>query len=149
MTRLFALFVGLLVIYGFDAPTISPREVVQMWTQLYGQDTARAALLTTGRFRQWQEPQRWAERKQEELSKLRFQHLGGEVVKAWVSEKSATIFFDARVRTSHGVATRIEVYGLRRINGQWLIDVVRVTDEIRPRKASALASAVRIAPRFI
>lgn len=149
MTRILALFIGLVILYGFDAPSPSPGEVVQMWTQLYSQNTAQAALLTTGRFRQWQEPERWAEKKRVKLSKIHFQHLGGEVVKAWVSEESATIFFNARVRTSLGIITRLEVYGLRRIGGRWLIDAVKVTDEVIPREASALASAVKIVPRFI
>ena len=30
---------------------LAPGEVVTQWTQLYGQDTTRAALLTTERFR--------------------------------------------------------------------------------------------------
>ena len=149
MTRAFAFFIGLVVLYGFDASGASPKEIVHLWTQLYGQDTAQAALLTTGRFRHWQEPAKWAAGKQAEIEKFRFQHLGGEVVKAWVSEKSATIFLDARVRTSLGVITRMEVYGLRRLNGRWLIDTVRVTDEVRPRQASALASIRRLSPCFI
>ena len=149
MIRILALFIGVLLVSGFDAPNLSPGEVVQMWTQLYAKDTAQAALLTTGRFRQWQEPERWAEKRRVKIMKVRFQHLGGEIAKTRISEKGATIFFNARVKTALGVITRLEVYDLRRIGGRWLIDAVRVTDEVRPREASALACVVRNTPRFI
>lgn len=149
MIRILALLIGVILVSGFEAPSPSPGEVVQMWAQLYAQDTAQAALLTTGRFRQWQEPERWAKQRRVKIIKVRFQHLGGEIAKTWVSEKGATIFFNARVKTALGVTTRLEVYDLRRIDGRWLIDAVRVLDEVRPREASALASVVRNTPRFI
>ena len=83
------------------------------------------------------------------MMKVRFQHLGGEIAKKRMTEKSATIFFNARIKTLSGVAIRLEVYDLRRIGNQWLIDAVRVMDEVRPREASALARVARDTPRFL
>ena len=52
---------------GKNTSDITPGEVVTAWIRLYGQDTGKAALLTTERFRNGEDPQEWTRRIQSSL----------------------------------------------------------------------------------
>ena len=112
---------------------LAPGEVVTQWTQLYGQDTTRAALLTTERFRKGEEPQAWGARLQAALQEIGYHHLTGELVEEQVTEEVATITLKARIVAIDGVSLQREVYTLKRVRGWWLIDSLEVTDEVVPR----------------
>ena len=73
------------------ADTRTPREIVLIWTQLYGKDTARAAELTTAQFRKGKTVQKWAADIQLALSAIGYEHLGGEIVTDTLQDEVATV----------------------------------------------------------
>jgi len=112
---------------------ITPREVVTAWTRLYGQDTAKAALLTTERFRGGESPQPWAKRVQQALEEISYRHLGGMIESETVRGDSAVVVLKASIVAVDGISTQREIYTLNRVGGRWLIDELRVEDEVVPR----------------
>jgi len=124
-----------------SAEELSPSAAVLSWTRLYGQETTRAALLTTDRFRQREHVHVWAERTHHILQQIGYHHLGGQVVKEVVREGTATVFLKARIRTLIGVTEQTEIYTLRQVGGQWLIDSLEVRDEVIPEEENFVACA--------
>jgi hypothetical protein len=112
--------------------TLTPSEVVHVWTQLYGEDTLRAARLTTARFRNGEDPQKWGARIHAALEDIDFHHLGGKLIEEQVQGAVATITLHARIVAVDGISTQKEIYTLQSVNGQWLIDSLRVEDEVVP-----------------
>jgi hypothetical protein len=114
------------------APDATPGEVVMAWTRLYGQDTAKAALLTTERFRGGEPPQPWAKRVQQALEEISYRHLGGMIESETVRGDSAVVVLKASIVAVDGISTQREIYTLNRVGGRWLIDELRVEDEVVP-----------------
>lgn len=110
----------------------SPGEVVQAWTRLYGQDTARAAGLTTDRFRRGEAPGKWARRTQRALQDIGYRHLGGEIIEEKITGEVTTVILKACIVAVDGVSVQKEVYTIKRVEGRWLIDTLEVKDEIVP-----------------
>jgi hypothetical protein len=109
---------------------LSPSQVVRLWLVFYGQqDTLHAAGFTTARFRQGQVPAVWAAHMFAMLHQVDYQHLGGEIISAAVSETEATIVLRATVHTRQGTSTQTETYRLQRYAGRWLIDRLEVTEQ--------------------
>lgn len=138
LVLLMALF---LLTAAVSAEEPSPSVAVLSWTRLYGQETSRAALLTTDRFRQREHVHVWADRTQRILQQIGYHHLGGQVVKEVVREETATVFLKARIRTLIGVTEQQELYTLRRVDGQWLIDSLEIRDEVIPEEENFVAGA--------
>jgi len=117
---------------SLDEADLTPGEVVRQWIQLYGQDTVRAAALTTEHFRKGEQPQEWAKRIQRELEAIDYQHLVGEITEETLNGKLATVTVHAGIVAIDGVSTQTEIYTLKRVHSRWLIDHLEVTDEIIP-----------------
>jgi hypothetical protein len=111
---------------------ITPRGVITAWTRLYGQDTAKAALLTTERFRGGEPPQPWAKRVQQALEEISYRHLGGMIESETVRGDSAVVVLKASIVAVDGISTQREIYTLARVGGRWLIDELKVEDEVVP-----------------
>jgi|FLYL01.1.fsa_nt_gi hypothetical protein len=114
------------------APDAAPGEIVTAWTRLYGQNTAKAALLTTARFRKEENPQAWGEKIQAALTNINYQHLGGKIVGEKVTRDTATVVLHARIVAEDGISLQKEIYTLNRVGGQWLIDELRIEEEYVP-----------------
>src|SRR5262249_42715798 len=111
---------------------LTPSQVVRLWIAFYGQqDTLHAAGFTTARFRQGQAPAVWAAHMYTVLHQVDYQHLGGQIVSAAVSETEATIVLGATIHTRLGTLTQTETYRLQRHRGRWLIDRLEVTAQVR------------------
>jgi len=118
--------------YLVEGAGLAPSQVVRLWILFYGQqDTLHAAGFTTAGFRQGQAPAVWAAHMYAALHQVDYQHLGGEIVTAAVSETEATLVLEAMNRTRLGLMTQTETYCLQRHAGQWLIDRLEVTDQVR------------------
>jgi len=111
---------------------LAPSQVVRLWILFYGQhDTLHAAGFTTAGFRQGETPAVWAAKTHAVLRRVDYQHLGGEIVSAALSETTATIVLAAKVHTQLGTIAQTETYRLQRDAGRWLIDQLEVTDVVR------------------
>ena len=111
---------------------LAPSQVVRLWIRFYGQqDTLPAAGFTTAGFRKGEPPAVWAAKAHAVLHCVDYQHLGGEIMSATLSETTATIILAATIHTRRGTTTQTETYHLRRQDGRWLIDQLEITDQVR------------------
>ncbi len=117
-------------VQGEGVPKETPQEVVKQWIALYGKDATQAARLTTARFRKGKAPDEWATSVQRLLSDIGYQHLGGEIREETISSRQATVTLKARIVALDGPSSQTEVYQLRHIDGRWLIDDLKVQDEV-------------------
>jgi len=108
----------------------TPQTVVQQWMALYSKDTARAATLTTPRFRDGEAASGWARKTQGALQEIQYEHQGGSIVTATLTGDTAIVTVNARISAIDGVSTQTEVYTLQRLRGHWLIDALEVQDEV-------------------
>lgn len=113
--------------------SVTPSDVVQTWTRLYGKDTAQASFLTTERFRVGKSRREWTETTRRLLEVIGYAHLGGEVESEMITGEGAMVVLKARIVAVDGVSLQTEVYTLRRVRTRWLIDEVEVRDEVVPR----------------
>ena len=114
------------------ADTRTPREIVLIWTQLYGKDTARAAELTTAQFRKGKTVQKWAADIQLALSAIGYEHLGGEITNERVIGDIAIVTVHAHVAAVDGISLQEECYLLKHVHGRWLIDGLDIEKEVVP-----------------
>jgi uncharacterized protein YchJ len=115
---------------GQENAAHTPSYVVLRWMALYGEDTARAAMLTTRHFRDGDKASVWARKTQAVLEKIKYEHLGGEIVNETITEETAVVKVKARISVAHGVIAQTERYTLRRIKERWLIDDLAIQDEV-------------------
>jgi len=117
--------------YPVEGAGLAPSQVVRLWILFYGQqDTLHAAGFTTAQFRQGEAPEVWAVKTHAALHQVDYQHLGGDIVAATISETEATIVLAAKVHTRLGTITQTETYRLHCQRGRWLIDRLEITDAI-------------------
>jgi len=125
------LFVCTLLPHPVAGAGLAPSQVVRLWILFYGQqDTLHAAGFTTAGFRHGEAPDVWAVKTHSVLHLLDYQHLGGEIVTAALSETAATIVLAATIHTRLGTITQTETYRLQHQAGRWLIDRLEITDEV-------------------
>jgi len=70
---------------------LSPKEVVQNWTQVYGKDLLKAAYLTTLNFRNDQSEEDWAFRYSNIIRQIKYEHLGGEIIDELTKEDKSRL----------------------------------------------------------
>jgi hypothetical protein len=127
----FVLFVCLLLPSSGAGAGLAPSQVVRLWIIFYGQqDTLRAAGFTTAQFRHGEAPEVWAVKTHLALHLVEYQHLGGEIVTAAVSQTAATIVLAAKIHTRLGTTAQTETYHLLHQGDRWLIDRLEVTDQV-------------------
>ncbi len=107
----------------------SPSQVVQHWIAAYPKDLNTAATLTTARMRDGLSPESWVRTQKAPLANVQLRYLGGEILSEDVSSKEAVVILKAHISTVIGEQVQRERYRVRRIDGQWLIDEVKVVAE--------------------
>ncbi len=107
----------------------SPSQVVEQWIAVYPKDLNTAVTLTTPKMRNDLTPASWVRTQKAPLANLQLRYLGGEILSEDVSSKEAVVVLTAHISTVIGQQVQRERYTLRRINGQWLIDDVKVVAE--------------------
>ena len=71
----------------------------------------------------------WVRNRQAILANLGLEYLDGQVLSEEVTGNRAVVTLKAYLSTTIGEQVQRERYTLRRINGQWLIDDVKVVAE--------------------
>ncbi len=108
---------------------LTPTQVVQHWLTVYPKDLNTAATLTTPNMRNDLTPERWIRHSKAALVNLGLEYLDGQVLSEEITGNRAVVTLKAYLSTTIGEQVQRERYTLRRINGQWLIDDVKVVAE--------------------
>ena len=108
---------------------LTPSQIVQHWITVYPKDLDTAVTLTTTTLRDGPSPESWVRNRQTTLTNLVFQYLDGEVLSEEITGNRAVVTLKAYLSATLGDQVQRARYRLRRINGQWLIDEVKVVAE--------------------
>lgn len=106
-----------------------PSFTVIEWTKVYGIDLDRAADLTTIGFRDGRPKQVWAREIWETIEPIKYRHLGGTVIKEVIEREEALVILQSEIDTIVGGAKQKEFYRMKKIDGKWLIDDIKVKEE--------------------
>ena len=109
--------------------TSSPSQVVQHWITVYPKDLNTAVGLTTANLRDGLAPESWVRNRQAILVNLGLEYLDGEILSEEITGNRAIVTLKVYLSTTLGDQVQQERYRLRRIDGQWLIDDVKVVAE--------------------
>jgi len=108
---------------------LTPTQVVQQWLTVYPKDLNTAATLTTINLRQGWSQKEWVRTKKALLAMTQLRSLGGEILSEEISGIQALVMVNAHISTIVGEQIQQELYRLLRVNGQWLIDEMKVVAE--------------------
>ncbi len=107
----------------------SPSQIVQHWLTVYPKDLNTAVTLTTATLRDGLSPESWVRNRQAILANLGLEYLDGQVLSEEITGNRAVVTLKVYLSTTIGDQVQRERYTLRRINGQWLIDEMKVVAE--------------------
>ncbi len=107
----------------------SPSQVVQHWITVYPKDLNTAATLTTANLRDGWSQKEWVRTQKVPLAMTQLQYLNGEILSEEITGIQALVMVNAHISTIVGEQMQRERYRLLRVNGQWLIDSVKVLTE--------------------
>ncbi len=110
----------------------SPSEVINLWTEVYGVEQGEAAELTTENLRNGKSKKEWIEYSYNALKQIGYKHLVGFIIGEEINGDKATVIMNSQVVTIVGSSWRKETYYLKQIDGKWLIDEIKVSDEWSP-----------------
>ena len=108
---------------------LTPSQVVQQWIAVYPKDLNTAVTLTTINLRQGWSQKEWVRTKKALLAMTQLRSLGGEILSEEISGIQALVMVNAHISTIVGEQIQQELYRLLRVNGQWLIDEMKVVAE--------------------
>ncbi|OGZ32895.1 MAG: hypothetical protein A3I88_03915 [Candidatus Portnoybacteria bacterium RIFCSPLOWO2_12_FULL_39_9] len=75
-------------------------------------------------------PEEWGKQIQSALAKIRYEHLGGKITKEKINGSTAIVVVKAVIAAVDGISTQVEIYLLKHIGEDWLIDGLLITEEI-------------------
>ncbi len=107
----------------------SPGQVVQHWITVYPKDLDTAVTLTTINLRDGWSQKEWVRTKKAPLAVTQLRYLDGEVRSEGITGIQALVMVNAHILTIVGEQMQQERYRLLRVQGQWLIDSVKVLTE--------------------
>ncbi len=107
----------------------SPSQVVQHWITVYPKDLDTAVTLTTPKMRNDLTIERWIRHSNAALMNLGLEYLDGQVLAEDITANRAVVMLKAYLSTTLGDQVQRERYRLRRVEGRWLIDEVKVVAE--------------------
>ena len=107
----------------------SPSQVVEQWVTVYPKDLDTAVTLTTANLRDGWSQKEWVRTKKTPLAVTQLQFLGGEILSEEITGIQALVMVNAHISTIVGEQMQRERYRLLRVNGQWLIDEMKVVAE--------------------
>ena len=124
------LCIGMTSLAHAQHPDLSPREVVQLWLQVYPRQLEKAADLTTLAFRQGGFKEDWVITQKPLLHGLQMRYIKTRIFHDEIRAPYARVLVHARLSTWMGAQELDEQYLLLRgSDGSWLIDRI---DEYRP-----------------
>ena len=110
--------------------TLTPREVVEKWLQVYPGNLEQASELTTTTFREGASKEEWIAIRGPFLKNLDLKYIRTKVVHEELVGKEARVMVHAHIVTLAGDQPQDELYILvQDSNGDWLIDQVEVYTE--------------------
>jgi len=107
----------------------SPSQIVQHWLTVYPKDLNTAVTLTTATLRDGLSPESWVRNRKAILANLGLEYLDGQVLSEDITGNRAVVTLKVYLSTTIGDQVQRERYTLRRINGQWLINEMKVVAE--------------------
>ncbi len=107
----------------------SPSQIVQHWLTVYPKDLNTAVTLTTATLRDGLSPESWVRNRKAILANLGLEYLDDQVLSEDITGNRAVVTLKVYLSTTIGDQVQRERYTLRRINGQWLIDEMKVVAE--------------------
>ena len=107
----------------------SPGQVVQHWMTVYPKDLNTAVTLTTINLRDGWSQKEWVRTQKVPLAVTQLRYLDGEVRSEGVTGIQALVMVNAHILAIVGEQMQQERYRLLRVQGQWLIDSVKVLTE--------------------
>ncbi len=107
----------------------TPGQVVQQWIAVYPKDLNNAVTLTTINLRRGWSQKEWVRTKKAPLAVTQLRCLGGEILSEEITGIQAIVMVNAHISTIVGEQMQRERYRLLRVNGQWLIDEMKVVAE--------------------
>jgi len=112
------------------APNLSPREIVELWFQVYPENIRQAAELTTTTFREGASKEQWIATREPYLKNLGLKYIRAKVVHEERVGPEAHVIVHAHILTLMGDQPQDERYILTsNPDGGWLIDQVEVYTE--------------------
>ena len=111
-------------------PSLSINQTVQLYADTYG--TARmdeTGEIVTENFREGKPVSVWVADSWKTLHQLEYEKLETKILSTKIKDKHAIVIADGKIRTKAGETGHKEIYILKRVNGRWLIDELRITDE--------------------
>lgn len=110
--------------------TLTPREVVEKWLQVYPGNLEQASELTTTTFREGATREEWKAVRGPFLKNLDLKYIRAKVVHEELVGKEARVMVHAHIVTLMGDQPQDELYILvQDSDGNWLIDQVEVYTE--------------------
>ncbi|MGD9850748.1 MAG: hypothetical protein AB7T38_05740 [Nitrospirales bacterium] len=130
MVVLVNIFLGIQQGWSQGISTLTPREVVEKWSQVYPGNLQQAAELTTSTFRENASKEEWIAIRGPFLKNLELKYIRAKVVHEELTGKEAHVMVHAHIVTSMGDQPQDELYILvKGPDGSWLIDQVEVYTE--------------------
>ncbi len=102
---------------------------MEHWIRVYPKDLNTAATLTTANLRDGWSQKEWVRTQKAPLAMAQLQYLNGEVLSEEITGIQALVMVNAHISTIVGEQMQRERYRLLRVNGQWLIDEMKVVAE--------------------
>ena len=130
-------FIGAICLFVLCCPLVEsvfgqeeklrPRQVVELWLQVYPSNMERAADLTTTSFREGVSKEEWITNHGAFLKNLQMKYVRGKVVNEEIKKDEARVIVNAHIKTLMGDHPQDEAYFLRKgTEGSWLVDKVEV-----------------------
>ena len=111
-------------------PPLSIDQTIYLYAETYG--TARmdeTGDIVTENFRDGKPISVWVADSWKTLHQLEYEKLETKILSTKIKKDHAIVIADGKIRTKAGETRHKEIYILEKVNGHWLIDDLRITDE--------------------
>jgi len=111
-------------------PPLSINQTIHLYADTCG--TARmdeTGDIVTENFRDGKPVSVWVVETWKTLQQLEFEKLETKILSTKIKGDKALAIVDGKIRTKAGETRHKEIYILEKVNGHWLIDDLRITDE--------------------
>ena len=111
-------------------PSLSIDETIHLYADTYG--TARmdeTGEIVTENFRDGKPISVWVNDTWKKLHQLEFEKLETKILKTKIERDKAIAIVQGKIKTNVGETSHKEIYILEMVDGRWLIEDLRITDE--------------------
>jgi len=111
-------------------PPLSINQIIHLYADTYG--TARmdeTGDIVTENFRDGKPISVWVNDTWKKLHKLEFKKLETKILETKIEGNKAIVIVQGKIKTAAGETSHKEIYILEMVDGRWLIEDLRITDE--------------------